>query len=48
MNIPSGLVVLGLGSDLCNIKRIESSIARFGNRFLDRIYTDVELSLIHI
>jgi holo-[acyl-carrier protein] synthase len=42
MNIPSGLVVLGLGSDLCNIKRIESSIARFGNRFLDRIYTDVE------
>jgi holo-[acyl-carrier protein] synthase len=42
MNIPSGLVVLGLGSDLCNISRIESSIARFGDRFLNRIYTDIE------
>jgi holo-[acyl-carrier protein] synthase len=42
MNIPLGLVVLGLGSDLCNITRIESSIARFGDRFLDRIYTDIE------
>jgi holo-[acyl-carrier protein] synthase len=42
MNIPPGLIVLGLGSDLCNITRIESSIARFGDRFLDRIYTDIE------
>ena len=42
MNIPPGLIVLGLGSDLCNITRIEASIARFGDRFLDRIYTDIE------
>jgi holo-[acyl-carrier protein] synthase len=42
MNIPAGLMVLGLGSDLCNITRIENSIARFGNRFLDRLFTDVE------
>ena len=42
MNIPPGLVVLGLGSDLCNISRIENSIARFGDRFLNRIYTDIE------
>lgn len=42
MNIPPGLVVLGLGSDLCNITRIESSIARFGDRFLARIFTDIE------
>ena len=42
MNIPPGLIVLGLGSDLCNISRIESSIARFGDRFLNRIYTDIE------
>lgn len=42
MNIPAGLVVLGLGSDLCNITRIENSIARFGNRFLDRLFTDIE------
>jgi len=37
--IPAGLVVLGLGSDLCSITRIENSIARFGDRFLDRIFT---------
>jgi holo-[acyl-carrier protein] synthase len=42
VNIPPGLVVLGLGSDLCNIARIENSIARFGDRFLDRLFTDIE------
>jgi holo-[acyl-carrier protein] synthase len=42
VNIPPGLVVLGLGSDLCNITRIESSITRFGDRFLARIFTDIE------
>jgi holo-[acyl-carrier protein] synthase len=42
MNIPSGVFVLGLGSDLCNIERIESSIARFGDRFLTRVFTDIE------
>jgi holo-[acyl-carrier protein] synthase len=46
MNIPSnalgGVFVLGLGSDLCNIERIESSIARFGDRFLNRVFTDIE------
>jgi holo-[acyl-carrier protein] synthase len=42
VNIPPGLVVLGLGSDLCNITRIENSIARFGDRFLDRLFTDIE------
>jgi holo-[acyl-carrier protein] synthase len=40
--LPPGLVVIGLGSDLCNIDRIDSSITRFGNRFLTRIFTDVE------
>ena len=42
MNIPPGLVVIGLGSDLCNIDRIANSIARFGDRFLDRLFTPVE------
>jgi holo-[acyl-carrier protein] synthase len=42
MNIPAGLVVIGLGSDLCNIDRIENSIARFGDRFLARVFTDIE------
>ena len=42
MNIPAGVFVLGLGSDLCNIERIENSIARFGERFLNRVFTDTE------
>ena len=42
MNIPPGVFVLGLGSDLCNIDRIANSIARFGDRFLIRVFTDIE------
>jgi holo-[acyl-carrier protein] synthase len=40
--LPRGLTVLGLGNDLCNIERIQSSIDRFGQRFIDRIFTPVE------
>jgi holo-[acyl-carrier protein] synthase len=35
-------VILGLGSDLVDIRRIEASLARFGDRFVQRIFTDVE------
>lgn len=35
-------MIIGLGSDLIDIRRIEKSIARFGDRFLDRIFTPVE------
>jgi len=35
-------MVLGLGSDLIDIRRIEQVIERFGDRFLERIFTDVE------
>jgi len=35
-------MILGLGSDLIDIRRIEQAIARFGDRFLERIFTDVE------
>jgi len=35
-------VIVGIGSDLCNIERIEKSLERFGERFLDRVFTDVE------
>jgi holo-[acyl-carrier protein] synthase len=35
-------MILGLGSDLIDIRRIERTIARFGDRFLDRIFTDAE------
>jgi holo-[acyl-carrier protein] synthase len=37
-------MILGLGSDLCNIERIEQSITRFGDRFLNRIFTPNERS----
>jgi len=35
-------MILGLGSDLIDIRRIEQVIERFGDRFLDRIFTDAE------
>ena len=39
----AGLVmILGLGSDLIDIRRIEQAIERFGDRFLDRIFTEAE------
>ncbi len=38
------MIVLGLGSDLCNIERIQSSIDRFGRRFIERIFTPTEIA----
>jgi holo-[acyl-carrier protein] synthase len=35
-------VIIGIGSDLCNIERIQNSLDRFGDRFLDRVFTDIE------
>lgn len=35
-------MIVGLGSDLCNIERIQNSLDRFGQRFLDRVFTDQE------
>jgi holo-[acyl-carrier protein] synthase len=35
-------MILGIGSDLCDIRRIERSIERFGDRFTHRIFTDGE------
>jgi len=35
-------VILGLGNDLCDIRRIEKSLERFGDRFIRRIFTEVE------
>ena len=35
-------MIVGMGSDLCNIDRIAASIARFGDRFEHRVFTDVE------
>lgn len=35
-------MILGVGSDLIDIRRIERTIARFGDRFLDRVFTPIE------
>jgi holo-[acyl-carrier protein] synthase len=35
-------MIIGIGSDLCNIERIQASLDRFGARFIDRVFTDVE------
>jgi len=35
-------MILGIGSDIIDIRRIETTIERFGNRFLDRIFTENE------
>ena len=35
-------MILGIGTDLANIERIEGTIARFGDRFINRIFTERE------
>ena len=35
-------MIIGIGSDLCDIRRIEKSLARFGDRFTHRVYTEIE------
>ncbi|MFQ3594500.1 MAG: holo-ACP synthase [Sphingomonadaceae bacterium] len=35
-------MILGLGSDLCSIERIANSLERFGDRFVNRLFTEEE------
>ena len=35
-------MIIGLGSDLCNIERIQNSLDRFGDRFVQRVFTAAE------
>lgn len=35
-------MIIGLGNDVIDIRRIERTLERFGSRFVDRIFTDVE------
>jgi len=35
-------MILGIGSDICDIRRIEKSLERFGDRFTHRVYTEYE------
>ncbi|WP_298190523.1 holo-ACP synthase [Novosphingobium sp.] len=35
-------MIIGMGSDLCNIERIQASLDRFGTRFEERVFTALE------
>lgn len=35
-------MILGIGNDLIDIRRVERSLERFGDRFVQRIFTDIE------
>lgn len=35
-------MILGIGNDIIDIRRIEGTLERFGERFIDRIFTEVE------
>lgn len=35
-------MIIGIGSDLCDIRRIEKVMERYGDRFLERVFTETE------
>lgn len=35
-------MILGIGNDLTDIRRVEQTLERFGERFLNRVFTEVE------
>ncbi|SJZ35395.1 holo-[acyl-carrier protein] synthase [Enhydrobacter aerosaccus] len=35
-------MIIGIGNDLVDIRRIEKSLERFGDRFVQRIFTEIE------
>ncbi len=39
-------MIVGTGVDLAEVDRIEAAIARFGQRFIERVYTPVEIAYV--
>jgi holo-[acyl-carrier protein] synthase len=35
-------VIIGIGADMSDIRRIEASLDRFGDRFKNRVFTEIE------
>jgi holo-[acyl-carrier protein] synthase len=35
-------MIIGVGSDLCDIRRVEETLERYGERFIARCFTDIE------
>ena len=40
-------MIIGLGSDIVDIRRIEKTLDRYGERFIERVFTDVEQAKSH-
>ena len=38
------MMILGLGSDICDIRRIEKVIDKYGDRFIERVFTEREIA----
>lgn len=36
-------MIIGIGTDLCDIRRVEKTLERFGNRFINRLFDDYEI-----
>ena len=36
-------MIIGIGTDLCDIHRIERTLERFGERFIERLYDEYEI-----
>lgn len=37
-------MILGIGSDICDIRRIERTLERFDRRFIERVFTPLEIA----
>ena len=37
-------MIIGLGNDMIDVRRVERTIERYGERFLNRVFTDIERS----
>lgn len=35
-------MIIGIGNDIIDIRRVEKTLARFGDRFVSRVFTDIE------
>ena len=35
-------MIIGIGSDLCDIRRVEKTLERHGERFIKRVFTEIE------
>jgi len=40
-------VIYGIGTDLCDVRRIEATLARYGDRFAQRVLGTAELEVFH-